>query len=90
MTTLENIKEKFQQGESKAGSGYLKQMERSAFSDFNKLGIPTARHEEWKYTRVGGLFNKEYTFQPEAQLSISASDVEGLRLPGYEEANEIV
>ena len=27
-----------------------------------KVGIPTARHEEWKYTRIGGLFNKEYQF----------------------------
>ena len=26
------------------------------------MGIPTCRHEEWKYTRIGSLFNKEYQF----------------------------
>ena len=26
------------------------------------MGIPTVRHEEWKYTRISSLFNKEYQF----------------------------
>ena len=34
-----------------------------AFNAFSKMGIPTIKHEEWKYTRISSLFNKEYQFQ---------------------------
>ena len=50
-----------------------------------------SKHEEWKYTRISGLFNKEYQF-PADQLatSFSAADMDAVRLPGHEEANELV
>ena len=34
-----------------------------AFEHFNKLGIPTSRNEEWKYTRLTGLTNKNFALQ---------------------------
>ena len=43
-----------------------------AFTAFNKMGIPAARHEEWKYTRIGSLFNKDYEFPFDQKISISA------------------
>ena len=38
--------------------GHLHARREEAFRDFSRLGIPTTRNEEWKYTRISGLFNK--------------------------------
>ena len=41
------------------------------------------KHEEWKYTRVAGLFNKEYQFPPDPLTgSITAKDWTDFSLPG--------
>ena len=49
---------------------------------FNKLGIPTAKHEEWKYTRIGGLFNKEYQFRQLDDSIDFTEELNAFRLPG--------
>ena len=55
------------------------------------MGIPTASHEEWKYTRISGLFNKEYQFPINpVTTSLSQKDFDAVRLPGHEKANELV
>ena len=91
MNTIELIKERYQQLQSSNGSSVLTPLERDAFNTFNTMGIPTVKHEEWKYTRISGVFNKEYAFNPESlSATLYASDLEGIRLPGYEAANEIV
>ncbi len=62
-----------------------------AFKAFNQLGIPGSRHEEWKYTRIGGLFNKEYLFAGTASAdAFNAAKLDAVRLPGHEQANELV
>ena len=39
----------------------------------------------------GSVFNKEYAFNPEnLSTSISETDLDAIRFPGYEEANELV
>jgi Fe-S cluster assembly protein SufD len=66
-------------------------MEQNAFSTFSSLGIPTVKNEEWKYTRISSVLNKEYAFNPESVSSFFTSkDLESVRLPGYELANELV
>lgn len=87
MNTIENIKERFQELQT-ANGNKLSSLEQNAFESFNKMGIPTARHEEWKYTRISNVFNKELHFKPSS--SISAKELDDARLPGYENANEIV
>ena len=45
------------------------------------MGIPTAKHEEWKYTRISSLFNKEYELsadQPGDLLSDADLDANSL------------
>jgi len=59
-----------------------------AFDNYRKMGIPTAKHEEWKYTRVSSVFNKEFTFDDTTLLT--SEDITPLLLPGNEEANQIV
>src|SRR3954471_9900528 len=91
MNTLDTIKERYQQLQASNGSSELTPIERNAFNAFNTMGIPTVKHEEWKYTRISGLFNKAYEFAPGKTLSVlSAKDLEPFRLPGSQEANELV
>ena len=89
MNTIEYFKERFEQLHSENGSNSISSLRESAFNAFNKMGIPTVKHEEWKYTRISGLFNKEYEF-PLWPVNISEKDLNALRLPGYEQANELV
>lgn len=89
MTTTEYIKEQFDQLQSTAKNGALQTIRQKAFADFKKMGIPV-RHEEWKYTRISSLFNKEYKFPvTEAAKALAEKELNDLRLPGYEQANEL-
>src|SRR5579875_3384874 len=91
MNTIDLIKERYQQAQSGNGSSVLTPIEQDAFNAFTTLGIPTVKHEEWKYTRISGVFNKEYAFDPESIAgNVSKSDIDPFRLPGFEEANELV
>ncbi len=91
MNLLETIKEKFDQLQSANGHSPLTPLEQSAFQNFNTLGIPTVKNEEWKYTRISGAFNKEYAFTSENLFSaFTADELSDVRLPGFEEANELV
>ncbi len=90
MNTLENIKKEFHQLQRNNGTSPLTSLENLAFDVFSRMGIPTAKHEEWKYTRISNLFNKEYEFiTGKATSSISEVELNDIRLPGYEEANEL-
>ncbi|RZL05264.1 MAG: SufD family Fe-S cluster assembly protein, partial [Pedobacter sp.] len=91
MSTIDIIKQRYQQVQSNNGSSVLTPLEQKAFNTFNQMGIPTVRHEEWKYTRIGSVLNKELAFTP-ANLSTyyTTADLDAVRLPGHEEANELV
>jgi Fe-S cluster assembly protein SufD len=88
MNTINNIKERFHNLQS-AGSGKLKAHEQNAFEAFNRLGIPTSKHEEWKYTRIGSVFNKEFQIKPGGG-NITMKDIAAVRMAGHEAANELV
>src|SRR5258708_31059083 len=91
MNMIDTIKKKYQQLQSNNGTSPLTSIEQNAFNTFNSLGIPTAKHEEWKYTRISSVLNKEYAFNPEnISSSFSSKDLDTVRLPGYEQANELV
>ena len=91
MNTIELNKERYQQLQSGNGSSVLTPLEQEAFHTFTTLGIPTVKHEEWKYTRISGVFNKEYAYTPDNFSSgVTSAEVDAVRLPGYEEANELV
>lgn len=91
MNTIEYCKERFEQLQSLNGHSNLSVARQNAFNAFNKMGIPGAKHEEWKYTRIGGLFNKDYQFPGERPApSLSAADMKAFQLPGHEQANELV
>ena len=91
MNMIETIKQKYHQLQSNNGSSPLTSIEQNAFNTFSSLGVPTVKHEEWKYTRIGSVLNKEYSFNPETIASaFSSTDLEQVRLPGFENANELI
>lgn len=91
MNTLDTIKERYQQMQASNGSSVLTPVEQNAFDAFNKMGIPTVKNEEWKYTRISSAFNKEYAMSANEQtISFASSDLDAVRLPGHETANELV
>ncbi|SRR5579871_62133 len=89
MNSVEYYKEHYQELQSRGEKNGLTSIRENAFNTFTKLGIPNAKHEEWKYTRIGGLFNKEYKFSINANISLSTDDIKAFRLPGHEQANEL-
>lgn len=61
-------------------TGQLAPLQEKAIRDFQQFGLPAAKHEEWRYTRVSPLFSKEMAFAQHAELS--EADVNSFRLPG--------
>lgn len=91
MNTIEYFKERFDQLQAADADSGLTILRKNAFADFSKMGIPTAKHEEWKYTRVGSLFNKEYAFPvSKTPASLTPKEIDAIRLPGHEQANELI
>ncbi len=89
MDTNNFFTEHFNKLQSQVSNGNLQDLRKKAFHSFNEKGIPLGRNEEWKYTRISNLFNKQYTF-PLQLTAISDEDLRQVRLPGYEKANELV
>jgi Fe-S cluster assembly protein SufD len=75
--------------ESFSGNGSLKALSQKGLELFNEQGIPTVKHEEWKYTRISAVLNKDFSYA-EGATAITAKDVDEFRLPGNENANELV
>jgi len=72
-----------------ADNGGLSAVRAEAFGDFSSKGIPTTRNEEWKYTRISGLFSKPYHLAPLQTVPLTAEDMAPVRLPGHEQVSEL-
>jgi Fe-S cluster assembly protein SufD len=72
-----------------SGNGSLKALSTKGMDTFTQLGIPTVKNEEWKYTRIAGVLNKDFSYAT-AVTEVTAADVDAFRLPGNEQANELV
>jgi Fe-S cluster assembly protein SufD len=90
MNTIEYFKKHFDQLQEENSDSGLRSVRQKAFDSFARMGIPV-RHEEWKYTRISSLFNKQYNFSSnQPATSVSLKELETVRLPGHEQANELV
>lgn len=90
MDTSTFFKERFDRLQSAGINSGLATVRTKAFNNFNRMGIPSVKQEAWKYTRIGKLFEKEYQFAVDPEItSITATEVAAARLPGSEEANEL-
>ncbi|KAA6434154.1 Fe-S cluster assembly protein SufD [Dyadobacter flavalbus] len=63
-------------------SSAFHQKKRAALAEFDKLGFPTTRNEEWKYSNVKDLTSVLYNFN--ADSSITSADLEDLKIPSQE------
>src|SRR5678816_2337344 len=91
MDYLKQFREQFERIQAASNDNGLGTIRQDAFSAFSRLGIPTTKNEEWKYTRISALFNTNYDirFGQHANL-VSRDDLTTVRLPGHETANELV
>lgn len=89
MDTISYYKEQYQQ-QKNGHVGLLGRQRDAALEDFSRWGIPAVKHEEWKYTRISSLFNRETPLTLHAEPEVAVADIEHHRLPGHEKANEIV
>lgn len=60
MSLQEIIRTDFNRYKEQAGNDPLLSMREQAFSEFEKLGFPTTKHEEWKYTSLKPVAEKEF------------------------------
>ena len=67
----------------------LSSFNEKAMAEFQRHGIPAVKHEEWKYTRVSSLFRSGMVYLPDG-VAVKTSDVDSVRMPGHEEATELV
>ncbi len=58
------------------------QIRKIAFDKFEQLGIPTIKHEEWKYSSLKNLSNTEYNFH--AKPLVTSKDIENMPIPNLE------
>lgn len=88
---LEYFGEKFSQLQTLDPDHFLSSVREKGFENFTKKGLPSYKNEEWKYTSVGNLFRKEYQLsEDKINTGISKPDIDEMRLPGHEKANELV
>ncbi|MFN8347705.1 MAG: Fe-S cluster assembly protein SufD [Spirosomataceae bacterium] len=58
------------------------QKRREAIQNFEKLGFPTIRHEEWKYSNVSNLVKQVFDFN--AATEFGQSEIEALEIPNLQ------
>lgn len=84
--TIEYIKER-QHNFNSGSSDTLAEVRQKGLEVFEQKGIPTTRNEEWKYTRIGGLFNDQLSLSEETE---AVPDFSAYQLPGHQNANVLV
>lgn len=88
---LDYLGKKFEELQTSHPESILNYIRKEGFNTFNKTGLPTFKNEEWKYTFISNLFKKEYRFSEEkTESTLSNSEINSARLPGFENANELV
>ena len=82
------IGEKYNELQTTQSENSLSEFRKIGFDQFKNTGLPGFKDEEWKYTFISNLFKKEYNFL--ATNAIRPEDIDLMRLPGSENANELV
>jgi Fe-S cluster assembly protein SufD len=91
MNTIAYFKERFDQFQPNDDHAVLDKLRENAFQAFSSMGIPGPKHEEWKYTRIAGVFNREFQLPADPLTSsILPENLNDIRIPGHEQANELV
>ncbi|MBC7416966.1 MAG: Fe-S cluster assembly protein SufD [Pedobacter sp.] len=88
---LNYLETKFSQLQASNGTDTISHIRKKGFADFTQIGLPSYKNEEWKYTKVKNLFKQEFALSSDAHApGIGIAEVDAVRLPGFEKANELV
>lgn len=79
MSLTETIQSKYKELNAIAGNGLLGSVRAKAIEVFNTSGIPTSRNEEWKYTRLAPITNRNFELNIAAALP-SKETLDSIRL----------
>lgn len=85
---VDYIKERFEELQANAPESGLRAWRKEGYQDFSKLGIPTFKNEEWKYTGIARVFDKDYSFAPANRVDESV--IQKSAIAGLENANHLV
>ncbi|WP_316840129.1 Fe-S cluster assembly protein SufD [Pedobacter gandavensis] len=90
MTNIAYFKDQFEALVATDSPGPINELSKTAFDTFNESGLPNYKLEEWKYTNISSLFDKNYQFSKEnLNDGFSPSSLQALNLPGQNESNEL-
>lgn len=67
----------------------LHEWRKEGFEEFKKVGLPSLKNEEWKYTGISSLFAKDFTV-PLAEIKIDESIINQTAIPGSKDFNHLV
>lgn len=62
--------------------GEFSQTKKKAIQQFESLGFPSAKHEEWKYSNVKNLIGADYNFSSDHQ--VTAELAQEIQIPGLD------
>lgn len=85
----DNLKDQFNELQAQQPASILHSIRQEGFNEFSKLGLPTLRNEDWKYTGISSLFNKNFSV-PHGNCDIDKSIIEKASIDGMEHANQLV
>lgn len=80
---MEQMQTLSQIGSATAQPDWFSELKKSGITHFTQLGIPTVKNEEWKYTNIAPLLDRQYTLAATDQLKEQDS------LKPYIDPNEI-
>jgi Fe-S cluster assembly protein SufD len=70
--------------EKHTGNDYINIIRREAIAQFEKLGFPTTKDEEWKYTSLSTILKNEYKLFPKDNHSLEYKDIKSFLLDEIE------
>jgi Fe-S cluster assembly protein SufD len=71
---------KFEAGLNGISKTPFHELRKKAILKFEELDFPTTKNEDWKYTNIAPILNRE--FNPAASVSLSKADIEPYLVPG--------
>lgn len=90
MSIIEQINNKHNLLQAQNTNSKLYPIRSKAYTTFNELGIPTVKNEEWKYTRIAGLFNNSLELYKDECTNILDINCSTHFLPEHNNAYKIV
>lgn len=88
MTLKETLKQDFDQYKKQAVLDDFSALREQAFVEFEKLGFPTNKHEEWKYTNLKPILEK--SFQATCEINARINNLVQTSVLSKIDANRLV